>query len=84
MEVIQGKTLHNGSLQIDDCTFVDCTFINCTLEYSGRPVHFERTQLRGCRYIFFGQAKCTVQFLQCTGLLLDPSDWGEAPQEVVN
>ncbi len=78
METIQGKTLHNGSLQIDEKTFIDCTFINCILEYSGRPVHFERTLLRGCRYIFFGEAKCTVQFLQCTGLLLHEADqWGD-------
>ena len=83
MEMVHGKTLHNGSLLIDDRTFVDCTFVNCVLEYSGRPVHFERTHLRGCRYVFFGEAKCTVQFLQCTGLLPDRSDSGQT-KELVN
>ncbi len=79
MQTIEGQVLHNGSLQIDDKRFIDCTFVNCILEYSGRPVHFERTHLRGCRYIFFGEAKCTIHFLQCTGLLLhNDSEWGES------
>ena len=83
METIQGRVLHNDSFQIDDKIFVDCTFVNCILEYSGRPVHFERTRLRGCRYVFFGEAKCTVHFLQCTGLLPDDdSNWGEYPSTV--
>jgi hypothetical protein len=80
VEIIQGKKLEGVSVVIDETTFIDCMMINCILEYSGGPVAFERTSLRGCRYVFFGQAKATVYFLQGVGLLEnDPHDWAEFP-----
>ena len=83
MELIQGQTILGESLDIDNKYFIDCTLEDCTLEYSGRPVTFERTHLRGCRYVFHGLAKTTVQFLQCTGLMQhNPSEWGEFQPQV--
>ena len=54
---------------IDRRHFIDCTLLNCTLEYSGGPVILERTQLSGCRYVFFEQAGMTVQLVQTLGLM---------------
>ena len=83
METIRDLALHSGSLQIDDKRFIDCSFTNCVLEYSGRPVLFERTHLRGCRYVFFGPAKCTLHFLQCTGLMPhEDAEWAETSESV--
>ncbi len=66
------------SFKIDDTHFIDCLFTNCTLEYSGGPVEFERTTMRGCRYVFFGRAKRTVKFLQAVELMpFDTSEWAE-------
>jgi len=83
MRTIQGQTIRSESVEIDNTIFVDCTLIDCILEYSGHPVSFQRTQLRGCRYLFFGIAKGTVQFLQNTGLMnYNPSQWGEFSERV--
>jgi hypothetical protein len=80
VEIVQGRTLQSVAVVIDGTTFVDCTMIDCTLEYSGGPVAFERTQMRACRYVFFGQAKATVHFLQGVGLMgQHPLEWGEFP-----
>lgn len=78
MEIISSRTIEDQSLEIDDKSFIDCTFINCILEYSGRPVNFERTMMRGCRYVFFGEARSTVHFLQGIGLMPhEQSEWAE-------
>lgn len=69
MKVVTGLTLAGGSLALDDTRFVDCRFTDCELLYSGRPVILERTSLKGCRYIFSGRAKMTLEFLDCVGLL---------------
>ena len=80
MEIVRGKTLDSVSVVIDETTFVDCTLVDCILEYSGGPVAFKRTQMRGCRYVFFGQARATVHFLQSVGLMdYHPLEWGEFP-----
>ena len=80
MEIVQGKTLESVSIVIDGTMFVDCTMVDCILEYSGGPVTFERTQMRGCRYVFFGQARATVHFLQNVGLMdQHPFEWAEFP-----
>ena len=78
MRIIQGQTIESESLQIDDTAFVDCTLIDCILEYSGHSVSFDKTTMHGCRYVFYGMAKRTVQFLQNTGLMpYDPAQWGD-------
>ena len=78
MEDILFQTIEGESLTIDGKHFVDCLLIDCILEYSGEPVSFERTLMRGCRYVFHGNARSTVQFLQETGLMpFVPSEWGE-------
>ena len=83
MQLVQGQTIQGELLDIDNKYFMDCTLEDCTLEYSGRPVTFERTQLRRCRYVFRGSARTTVHFLQCTGLMAhEPSEWGEFPQHL--
>ena len=74
MKTIRGHIISSESIAIDNTTFVDCTLIDCIFEYSGYPVRFERTRMRGCRYVFFGLAKGTVKFLQETGLMCyDPA-----------
>ena len=83
MQLVEGQTIQGESLDIDNKYFIDCTLEDCILEYSGRPVTFERTHLRRCRYVFHGLAKSTVQFLQSTGLMpYEASQWGEFPSHV--
>jgi hypothetical protein len=69
MELIQNQTIESQLLSIDGKRFVDCTLINCILEYRGRSVDLTRTRMQGCRYVFFDNARSTVQFLQGVGLL---------------
>jgi hypothetical protein len=66
------------AVDLDDVHFVDCDLQRCTLRYGGGPVIFERTSLIGCRYLFFGSAKASIEFLQSTGLLSrDETKWRE-------
>ena len=83
MRQIQGETIEGQVLAIDDKEFIDCTLVDCVLEYSGRPVSFTRTHMRGCRYVFFGSARSTVHFLQGVGLLSNaPGEWSEFPDTI--
>ncbi len=83
LELIQDREIRGQSMTIDDRRFVRCTLIDCLLEYSGGPVVFDRTNLQGCRYVFFGRARSTVHFLQGVGLMdYRPGDWGEFPVQV--
>ena len=83
MEIINGLIIENQSIAIDDKHFIDCTLVNCILEYSGTNVAFESTQLRGCRYVFHGRARQTLQFLQGVGLMaFNPQEWGEFAETV--
>ena len=78
MEIITGLTITDESVEIDDKQFIDCTLINCVLQYSGRPVGFERTNMVGCRHVFYGRARRTLHYLQGTGLMpYKGSEWGE-------
>jgi hypothetical protein len=78
VERIEGRLLEGEILDVDDTCFVDCNLQNCTLKYGGGPVIFERTRLSGCRYVFFGYAKASVEFLQAMGLLaVEESGWDE-------
>ena len=74
MKTIRGLHLEGGSFALDDTRFTDCSFTGCTLSYSGQPVILERTALRGCRYLFSGTAKMTVEFLDCIGMLPTNAD----------
>ncbi len=83
LKAVVGLTIENESVEIDDKHFIDCTLVNCILEYSGRAVAFERTHMRGCRHVFFGQARRTLHYLQNTGLMpYAPADWGEYSDRV--
>ena len=66
---------------MDGKSFVDCILHDCVLEYSGGSLVLERTQLTGCRYVFFGGARGTVHFLQSVGLLAD-TGFSEFPELV--
>ena len=78
MEIVRGYVAHGESFVMDDENLIDCTFVDCTIEYSGGPVIMERTAMRGCRYLFSGRAKRTLEFLDCVGLLpLSISGWKE-------
>ena len=60
MNILWNTTFENETVVIDGKHLVDCTLLNCTLEYSGGPVILERTELRGCHYVFRDQAQMTV------------------------
>ena len=68
MQIVRGLMLFGESVRMDEKRFVDCSFIDCTMEYAGGPVMMENTSLRGCRYVFSGTAKMTLEFLECVGL----------------
>jgi hypothetical protein len=82
METIEGRTIENEYVDLDDKKFTDCTLIDCLLRYSGKPVIFERSRLESCRYVFFGPARATVHFLEAVGMLPGSPDWGEYPDGV--
>lgn len=85
METIEGRTIQGESLTIDGKHFIDCTIIDCVLEYRGDPVNFERTYMRGCRHVFFGRARRTLQYLQNVGLMPhDAIALGTAAAETVH
>lgn len=80
MHTVQDQVFESQTLIIDDTLYSNCVLINCTLEYSGGPVAFERTRMRGCHYVFFGRARRTVHFLQGVGLLENNrEEWAEMP-----
>lgn len=84
MQTVQNRTFEGEVLTLDDTLYCDCVLINCTLEYSGGPVAFERTRMRGCHYVFFGRARRTVHFLQGVGLLFgNDMQWAELPTQIV-
>ena len=80
MKRVQDQTIEGECVTIDDVHFVRCTLINCVLQCAGGEVVFDRTSMRGCRYVFYGEALRTIKFLQGTGLMLnDPAEWGDFP-----
>ena len=83
MITIEGMHFSGESVELDGNHFINCTFSNCILEYRGGPVAFDRTQMDGCRHVFFGRARRTLHYLQGVGLMpFQPSDWGEFPEQV--
>lgn len=80
MHTVQNMTFEDETLTIDNTLYSNCVLIDCTLEYSGGPVAFEHTHMRNCRYVFFGEARRTVHFLQGVGLLEHKAnEWAEFP-----
>ena len=69
MDTFRNLTLESETVALDGKHFIDCIFSNCILEYSGGSVILEQTHLRGCHYVFFGQAQMTVRLLQNIGLM---------------
>ncbi len=83
MQIIEDKVFSGESVELDDKHFIDCKFIDCILKYHGREVGFDRTQMNGCRHVFFGRARRTLHYLQGVGLMqYSPSDWGELDSSV--
>ncbi len=83
MEIIEGEVFSGESVELDDKHFINCKFIDCILEYHGREVGFDRTQMNGCRHVFYGRARRTLHYLQGVGLMqYSPSDWGEFDSSV--
>ncbi len=83
MEIVDGRTIKGECLQLDDKHFINCMLVNCVLEYRGHPVIFDRTIMRGCRHVFYGQARRTLHYLQGVGLMPhDPAQWGEFSDQV--
>ena len=83
MELIQGITLTDELVTLDEKHFIDCLLVNCLLRYSGQDVIFERTVFRGCRHVFYGNARSTVHYLQNVGLMENGlGDWREFAEAV--
>ncbi len=68
MNVLWNTTFENETVVIDGKHLIDCTLLNCSLDYSGGSVILERTELRGCHYIFRDQAQRTVRPPEALGL----------------
>jgi hypothetical protein len=83
VQTVNRLTIQGESVEIDSKHFVDCTLVDCVLEYSGGDVIFERTEMRGCRHVFFGRARQTLHYLQGVGLMpYSPSEWAEFSEQV--
>ena len=83
MDTLRHAAFQDETVVLDGKHFIDCTLQNCTLEYSGGPVILERTHLRGCQYVFFGQAQSTVRLLQEVRLMpFEPLNWVEMSDHV--
>ena len=83
MEIITGQNFSEANLCIDNKHFINCHLVDCILEYSGGDVIFERTNLRGCRHVFYGRARRTLHYLQGVGLMPhNPRDWAEFSNQV--
>jgi len=73
LELVANRTLVGQIVSIDETHFKNCRLLDCTLEYSGGPLVFEETELRGCRYVFLGSAGMTLELMKLVGLLSPPS-----------
>ena len=83
MEQIHNKLFADESVELDGKHFTRCTFTNCILEYHGGDIMFDRTAMKGCRHVFYGNARQVVHYLQNMGLMpFDPAEWGEFASQV--
>ncbi len=83
IEIIEGESFLNESVELDDKHFIHCTFENCIVEYHGGEIVFELSNMRNCRHVFYGRARRTLQYLQGVGLMPhQPLDWGEFPERI--
>jgi len=80
---VENQRIEGETVALDGKAFVNCVLIDCVVEYSGSPFMLVDTELKGCRYVFFGAAKGTVHLLQSVGMMpFEPSEWGEFPAVV--
>ena len=70
LELVANRTLVGQTVLIDETHFRNCKILECTLQYSGGPLIFEETELRGCRYVFSGPARMTFEFMELIGLVI--------------
>jgi hypothetical protein len=83
MTKVENQLIEGQSLSIDDVAFINCTLKDCVLEYSGGSFMLVDTEIKGCRYIFYGAARGTIHFLQSVGMVPNsPSEWGEVSERV--
>ena len=69
MQTVSQVTFQDETVCLDDTHFIDCTLLRCVLQYSGRELMLERTELRGCRLQLSDAAGRTLSFLQCLGYM---------------
>jgi hypothetical protein len=78
LKKIENQTIEGQSLSMDDTAFINCIIKDCILEYSGSSFKLIDTELKSCRYVFYGPARGTVHFLQSVGMMPPASsEWGE-------
>ena len=71
------------SVELDDKQFIRCVFINCILECRGGDIVFDRSEMKGCRHVFYGRARQTLHYLQNVGLIpFNPAEWSEFSNQV--
>ena len=64
--------------------YIDCTFTNCTIEYGGKAVILQRTTLKSCDFVFSEEAKMTLAFLDCVGILSLSDFWMQSQECLVH
>jgi hypothetical protein len=74
MTVVDGLTLQDQTVTMDEKHFVGCSLQRCTLEYRGGRLTLEETALSDCRLLFLGDAGRTLHLLQCLGYVTDIVD----------
>ena len=82
MHVIARRTFQTETVEIDETYFVDCQFLNCILEYRGGKIAFESCRMSSCRYLFFGPALRTVEYLEALGLTTETLSGAELSEQV--
>ena len=83
MEVIANVTFEDQEVALDGRHFKDCVLRNCILTYSGEDTVLERTLMRGCRHVFYGQARAIVNYSQQVVLLENTlGEWAEFDERV--
>ncbi len=69
MQTVSAVTFRDETVCMDDRHFVDCHLLRCVLEYSGKELTIERTEIIGCRLKLNADAGRTMNLLQCLGYM---------------
>jgi hypothetical protein len=61
LQIIKSKVFVDESVELDG-KHSSHAFTNCILEYHGGDITFDRTQMNGCRHVFYSHARqpCTI------------------------